>query len=184
MIRPIDPEKLEATQTRLRESIVSRIPEPKNRSYALALKGVSELRFRNRVFHVPPISYPAGLELQKIHLRLRGIGEGTPEDDRSLRQLLAVLEDAAVLCWKLCRPVSFVDRLFWRWLTNPFLGRRGDIQSGATYQEMGELLGFFFACRTRSSVRLRASDTPTLHARLISPTNWRSSSRLTGLRRG
>jgi hypothetical protein len=175
MIRPIAPERLAATQAKLRASILQRTPDPQNRAYALALRGISVLRFRNRVFHVPPVSYPVGLELQGLHLKLKKIGEGS-EDPESLRALLAVLEEAAAVCWSLCKPVALVDRLFWRWLTNPFLD--------ATYQELGELLGFFFACRTRSTVRLQAGSAVTLYERSISPTTLRSSWRGMAERRG
>ena len=176
MIKPIDPEKMARTQARLLGSISPRnIPDPKNREYALALRGISVLRFRNRVFHVPPVSYPAGLRLQELHLKLKKIGEGN-EDADTLRELLAVLEEAAAIMWGMCEPVAWVDRLFWRWLSNPFVD--------ATQQELGELLGFFFACRTRSTVRLHTETPLTLLDRSISRTTSASSSRSTGRRRG
>lgn len=175
MIRPIDPAKLEATQKKLRDAFFERVPEPVNRHFALSLQGVSILRFRNRVFHVPPISYPAGLRMQEIFRRLEKIGKAE-EDADVLKELLRALEDAAALCWSLCKPVSLVDRLFWRLLSNPL--------RDASQQEMGEILGFFSACRTRSTVRLNASEVTSVYERSISRMNSRSSSGISGGPRG
>jgi hypothetical protein len=180
MLKPIDKAKMRATQARLAAELTDKSPEPVNRAYALALGGESILRFRGRVFRVPPISYPAGLRLQVLHVRLRKVAKGADTDgesDASLRELHAVLDEAARLCWSLCRPVSLWDRLFWRWLSNPFLG-------AASIQELGEIVGFFFECRTRSTVRLQAGEAESLHVRSISRTSWRSSSSITAARRG
>jgi hypothetical protein len=180
MLRPINRAKMRDTQARLAATLTDKIPEPVNRAYALALGGDSILRFRNRVFRVPPISYPAGLRLQVLHVRLRKVASGANADgesDASLRELLAVLDEAARLCWSLCRPVSLWDRLFWRWLGNPFLG-------AASIQELGEIVGFFFECRTRSTVRLQPGEAEKPHVRSISRTNSRSSSNTTAARLG
>jgi hypothetical protein len=180
MLRPINPAKMRATQARLAARLTEDGPEPVNRAFALALQGDAILRFRNRVFRVPPIPYPAGLRLQALHRRLKRVGDSSSADgesDASLRELHAVLDEAARLCWSLCKPVSFVDRLFMRWQSNPFL-------AASSIEEIGQIIGFFFECRTRSTVRLQSGEVASPLFRSISRTNSRSSSSTTAARPG
>lgn len=153
-LRLLTPEESEAAQRQYVDEAAAayaqlegRIPAARNHRYALALQGVSVLQFGARVFHVPPVPYPAGVELQQIQHRLNKLSQGDDTDDAWKRDLLAVLDEAVAVFWDLIKPATPWDRLFWRWRPNPFLDDLSET-------EIGELLGFFSACRTRSRVRL------------------------------
>jgi hypothetical protein len=167
MIQSLPEAVVAETQRRLREAILAESPDTKNVEYALALKGVAELRFRNRVFHVPPIPYPAGVRLVAIRRRLEA---NAKEDDASAattRALLRILEDAADLAFELIRPVTLLDRLTWRFRANPFLD--------SSEEEIGQLIGLFWACRTSATVRFSRQAPQARHKASISPTRSRYS---------
>lgn len=149
----LTPEQVEEANAALEAEVAgkmrrleSRIPEPANHDFALALSQTATLQFRARRFFVPPVPYPAGIRLTKIYAALKRLGGADENDADGIRALLEVMEEAVDLFWALVKPVTLWDRLLWRVRSNPFLH--------CTEQEIGELIGFFFVCRTRSRVRL------------------------------
>jgi hypothetical protein len=165
-VAPISKEQIEATQSALRTELrlvpnEDERPAPANVSLLNALKGDELLYFRGRRFKVKHVGFIEGATLstlegrysnqsvkEKARREARERGEVVPVDVNEVKEMLDVLEDTVALFHKLVVPVGWLYRLLWPWLRNPF--------EDATDQEIGELLGFFFACRTRSSVRFES----------------------------
>lgn len=104
------------------------------------------LNHRQRRFRVPPVGFRDGLVLAELQAELQRLEENTPADARErvaqLRAELAVLKDAAALMHRLIRPLTWWDRLTWRWRGNPFT----DVEAA----ELQRLFGFFCSARTSS----------------------------------
>lgn len=103
------------------------------------------LRYRARVFRVPPVPYKQGLWLLALDQELRRLGklEATQEN---VSRTYVVVEDMLTIFHQLVRPHSLFDKLFWRWRANPFLH--------AEIGEINVMRGFFCSARTNSSVAL------------------------------
>lgn len=149
MLRAPDEKAVAAAQTRLREMFKAPTVEVKNVAAAAFLESISVLQFRNSLYHVPPIPWAVGLQLQRCYIRLQNIS--ILDESADVNQSMKNLEDLEVLMFEvvqffkdLVRPLSPWQRLTWRW-RQPFLD--------VSQQELGELLGFFSACRMKSSVR-------------------------------
>lgn len=149
MLRASDEKRTAEAQNLLRQKFKTTKTTVKNIDSALGLGATSLFEFNGKHYRVDKVDWKDGLELQKLMLQLQAIQNSESENlEKSSVEDLKKLEDVAVrltqLFKKLCRPVGLIRRIFWRW-SNPFID--------ATQQELGELMGFFFACRTRSSVK-------------------------------
>lgn len=89
------------------------------------------------MFSVPPVPYRAGVRLTE----LRSAIEASEDDFETAR----LFDEAAALFKTLVVPESRIRRWLWRWWPNPF--------RYCSDTEVGHLLGFFSACRTKSRVR-------------------------------
>lgn len=115
-------------------------PEPRyvNGPEAAALDRSRFRVFRGRVYEVPPIPVPLGLDLFELQLQLLD-GGNVAEVRRIHRELLALFK-------KLARPASGLGRLFWRLAPNPF--------RHASEREVRDWLDFFWLCRTGTPYRV------------------------------
>jgi hypothetical protein len=133
-----DPDRLAAQgRAELRGAVRRTAREVENASAVAGMAASGLFHFRGRV-------YLDGVALQEVMLQLRALG-GAAVSAESLASLRSALAVAARLFRRNARPIGW-RRLFWRITPNPFLRM--------TEVEAGQLLGFFLACRMRSSVRL------------------------------
>ncbi len=147
MLKPLTQEGVDATQEWFRDKFSSDLGHTQaNVDAIIALEATSELRYEGRRYRVPPVPYRAGIILQKRYMELQEIIGGAETED-SLRKLLTLCEQLLPLFKTLCVPVSTWERLTWRW-RDPF--------ANASQQDLGRLLGFFCACRMKSSVDFNA----------------------------
>jgi hypothetical protein len=113
------------------------------------LGGEKRLLFRLGHYRVPPVSYRDGAFLLSLYRRLRQAItdlEGGTITEEEARRLHKNLCDRCVATFpRLVIPMTRLHRWLFRWLPNPF--------TRCSDEEIFELLGFFLACRTRSSVR-------------------------------
>ncbi len=117
-----------------------------NAEHAAALGDLRLLHYRGRIYSVPPVPYPAGLQLEMIQHRLATLArDGTASDD----QVESVIADAVALFGRLVYR-GWLHRL----LPNPF--------RHSSEGEVGALLAFFQMCRMASTVR---SASPKARAR-------------------
>lgn len=144
MIQAWGEENIEAAQLLLRDRFKPAEHSLQNVDAAMALDQTSVVRYRGRGYRVPPVPYDQGLQLQRLHLELLALTKDeAPETAEQLEQVLVILQDLLPLFKQLCRPTALFERLTWRW-RRPF--------DDASQSELGELLGFFSACRTKSTV--------------------------------
>jgi hypothetical protein len=140
-----DPDRLAAQgRAELRGAVRRTAREVENASAVAGMAASGLFHFRGRVYLGQPVSYLDGVALQEVMLQLRALG-GAAVSAESLASLRSALAVAARLFRRNARPIGW-RRLFWRITPNPFLRM--------TEVEAGQLLGFFLACRMRSSVRL------------------------------
>jgi hypothetical protein len=130
-------------------------PLPKNLSAVDRLTGQELLVFRGRKYIVRHVGFAEGARLSVLESRYanrmlkdnqirarRMAGEVMP---LTVKETLDILEDTVTLFRDLVKPKSLPYRLLWPFLSNPF--------DEASEKEVGELLGFFFICRMRSTVK-------------------------------
>jgi hypothetical protein len=95
------------------------------------------------VFDTPPVPWQDGVKLIELQVRLAELHDKEVSTD-TMQALLTIYEECLPIFRRNVRPVALLDRLLWRWLSNPF--------ANATAAEMSELLDFFFECRMKSGV--------------------------------
>lgn len=118
---------------------------------ALAVDSI--LSYRSIRYRVPPVGYKDGLRLQKLYRRSEEIARAARsekhpagvDDDVTEADLSELYGEMAALFHSLVRPTTIFQRVFWRWLPNPF--------ANVTEADVIKLMGFFFTCRTKSTVR-------------------------------
>lgn len=117
-------------------------PEVVNARFAGSIDGDDLLLWNGRTYRVPPIPWEAGAELLEIQA---GLAQLAQSPDAPMREYRILMRRAASLLPRLIRRPL-------RWLRpNPF--RR------ASGQQIGELIGFFYACQMK----------PPVGTRLVSP---------------
>lgn len=109
-------------------------PAPVNRDAVLQLFHPTPLRWDGVEYSVRPITYPEGLDLERLQLAL----QATELDEVAIASRLAAYESARNLFWSFLSPQP---------AENPF--------SDLLPEEVGALLGFFCACRTRPNAPSR-----------------------------
>lgn len=103
-----------------------------------------ELAFRGRPYHVPPVPWPLGAEILEVLERVT-----------KSRPAIEDLKRAAVLTKQACRPVTRLDRLFWRFeFYNPF--------AASSRPEVGRNLGFCWLFHVLDSVAFAMAEAPAL----------------------
>lgn len=131
--------------------------QPRNvRATLLSMgEGRLEITHRGRSYELLPVTFSDGLRLQEARAAIEradhaqhNTDELTPE---VMRDYYMALKHVVSLAPQYLRPVGRVRRLLWR------LGLTRNPYRGATEAEVGQLLGFFLATSTRSSVRFRAN---------------------------
>jgi len=123
-------------------------PEPAKIANVNPLLGrdrAREFEYRGRRYVVPPIDYREGAALQLfIQTEMQPWTDKAPTWE-TMDEYEAVCAASAEMVWRLCRPAGW-RRFLKRWMHNPFM-RAGD-------NELSDIIGFFWQCRTKSSVRL------------------------------
>ena len=153
-----------ASEATTAKALKNQLPSMGNIVAVEALTATVRFRYRGRVFDAPPIPTLPGLKLQAIELELKKIGDEPPlpseelavERMASLKEMLIEMVD---IMWKHVRPVGILDRLLWRWESNPFFN--------ASRKEVAELLTFFSQCRKTSSVSLLEVRSPKRRRRRL-----------------
>lgn len=140
MIQPTAPERIQQVQDALLAEFrgTGEHPALANTQNTLALGDATHLEFHGRLYRVPPVPYRAGAQLQELMDLTRRAGRDWKARDQLNGR-------AAQLFFQLVRPVSRWRRLLWPAVGNPF--------RQASEEEIQELYLFFFACRTKSTVR-------------------------------
>jgi hypothetical protein len=133
-IRPVSQEGVNRVQKHLREQL--RDPEVKNGAPVRRLSLPDHIEFMRRRYEVPPVPYRKGTRLLEIRREMKDA-----DDVRAVK----LVDEAVALFRELVVPEGRIRRALWRWWPNPF--------RYASDQEVGELLGFFSLCRTKSRVR-------------------------------
>lgn len=126
----------------------SRGPAPKipvlNTELILGLYADSILFFRGWRLRVPPIEYREGVRMNALWRDFAAMAkdkdEGGAEKDDAY---LALLRQMAECYRRVVTPKGWIQKVMWRFARNPFLKM--------TEGDVGKLMGFFFACRMRSS---------------------------------
>ncbi len=140
------------SQAWLRETVKPPDTIAMNVGVAANLPAPMAFIFNARIYRVPNIPYPLGIQLQELYIQLAKQGSNQDEETvAQLHELQALCDQAAALFPALCEPKNWFVRMLWRrgWLRNPFLS--------ATSSELAHLLGFFLQCRMKSSVQLLES---------------------------
>jgi hypothetical protein len=123
--------------------------EVANVSTVRQMYDITRLDYRGRTFHVPPVPYREGLELQRIRVAIERLG-GKGDTPESLSEFGDLYAEAVTLFGRLVRRPSWLVR----WI--PF--RRSPFRN-ATFIEVAQMLGFFCACRMRSGVVVQHAPT-------------------------
>lgn len=152
MLKPSEASKVKASQARLQGMFKPQKSEVKNIDPAMNLESTSIMQFRGRLYRVPPVGWQAGLELQRQYLKLQDLQrkeDQIPDDKYAssiehLKEMEILMNRMFRFFKSLCSPMSWWETITWRF-RDPF--------QDATQQELGEMLGFFFECRTKSSIR-------------------------------
>ena len=159
----------EVVEAIAREGYEKRFPEgrptagpPANGRPALALlgsEGHHVVPFDGRGYVLGYVSFEDGIRLVQAQASVDGLGDTDPTPE-AVEAYLAAMRVIVDMAPRYLQPIERVRRFFWRLglVRNPF--RR------ATDAEVGQLLGFFLACRMRS--RGLASTPP--EASLAEPT--------------
>lgn len=142
---------VEASESTTARLLRKQIPSIGNIVAVESLTATVRFQYRGRRFDIPPIPTLPGLRLQAIELELERMGDEPPlpsDEDavEAMKSLKDMLLEMFQIMWENTQPVGWVDRLLWRWESNPFLN--------ASRKEVAELLTFFLQCRMTSSVRL------------------------------
>jgi hypothetical protein len=147
-IAPASQELIQATQDTLRGMAVNVHQEVGNVGLASDMAGSAYLAYGRHRYEVPPVQYKYAVELEEIRLKLDevAVGDSSLEQNRQMGELY---DRAVKLFPKLLRPTFGVQRLLWRWVSNPFLT--------ASPVDIATLIYFFCSCRMRSELRLEAS---------------------------
>jgi hypothetical protein len=132
-IRATPPEQMLAAH-RSEAILAAPPPAPVNRDAVLQLFELPPLEWDNETYPVRPLTYPEGLQLQRLQLVLQ-----TAETDAaSINAREKAYDDACALFWDFLQPKPDV---------NPFFS--------LLPEEVGALMGFFFALQTKPNVRSR-----------------------------
>jgi hypothetical protein len=107
-----------------------------------------EIPYRGRIYELLPVSFQDGLRLSDLRETLEDL-EHAPTTRENVLRYVAALRAVVALAPKYLRPRGRVRRVLWAFARNPF--------RGATDREVGELLGFFLGCRTRSRVQYQGT---------------------------
>jgi len=148
------PEKdYELMQVVLRKEVEQNRTKTVQRNTALAsdMEAEAVLRFNGSRYLVPPVPYKLGNVLQDMMLRLQEYGATASPDMEDEDDMDRMVQDGIALFPRLCYPESLIRRLLRPFLPNPF--------SNISVAEFGDLLGFFWGCRMRSSVQFPSSGT-------------------------
>jgi len=124
-------------------------PPPSNGRPTLVLLGSESyqvLAFRGRGYELGHVGFEDGIRLVEAKAAVEALDESDPTPE-NVAAYLAALRLIVRMAPRYLLPIGRVRRLLWRLRLrlNPF--RR------ATEAEVGQLLGFFLACRMRSRVR-------------------------------
>ena len=138
-------------------------PPPANGRPALVLLGSESYQvvaFGGRGYELGHVSFEDGIRLVGAKATVEALDESDPTPE-NVEAYLAALRLIVRMAPRYLLPVERARRLLWRLrlLRNPF--------RHATDREVGQLLGFFLACRMRSRVR---ASTPA-EASLGAPTS-------------
>lgn len=147
-IQAVLQEDLEREQTRLKEELlVAPVLRQVNTPNVLRLNESSTFLFRGRKYHVNPVSFKLGAELQGIRIRIAEVAPLMDEAESVLPEYVALCQQACALMWQECIPDDPRERVRKRVRKgyNPLLH--------ATDGEVGMLMGFFSKLRMLSSVR-------------------------------
>jgi hypothetical protein len=142
MLKLSTPEQQDHAQAQLKALFQAPAVDLKNVGTVLALEASGRFAYRGKSYVVPPVPYTQGLQLHQIFLRLQALGS-KQENEAALQELFSLMSAAVMLFKGLVRPTSWWQRLTWRW-QQPF--------ADVTEKEVGELMGFFFVCRMKSSI--------------------------------
>lgn len=143
---------MDANHTRKRRPRLDRAPLPpaattevRNTQAVLDLGNLKAFLFRGQPFGVPPIGWKDG---QRLVLLQASFNQYLSKqlDESAARGYFAAVAQVAPLLWQLTRPVGKIRRLMKR------LGLHRNPFQEATEAELGQLLSFFQACRTMSSI--------------------------------
>jgi len=135
-------------QTALRAAFDTPPATVSNVASVLDLETSSLFEFHGRLYVVKPLSWKDGLVLQKLWHRLEALRRA-PNDLTAVQELYDLMQAFVGMVKSLVKPKSWATRLIWRW-HNPF--------EQCTEQELGEIMGFFSACRMKSSIKFLAEN--------------------------
>ncbi len=147
MILAPTPQELEEAQEQDRERFQRPRIEKKNVGFVFFLEEPPRIPFQGRMYEVPLVSYLDGLRVSELLEELDGLAREEVTAEWVVRSR-AWHAAAIATIRRLVRPDRGRLRRFrWRFrlLRNPF--------RLVTAGEVGELLGFFAMCPTRSTVR-------------------------------
>ena len=147
-IEPTNKLQLEATQVELRKMARNVNEEVGNVGLATNVEGPAYLTFGRHRYKVPPVQYQLAVELEEIRMKLDQLADGEASLEQN-RQMGELYDRAVKLFPKLVRPTFGIQKLLWRWATNPFLN--------ASPVDVATLIYFFCSCRMRSELRLEAN---------------------------
>ena len=135
---------------------------PANVEATLFLLGakIRVLPYRGRGYELGFVSFEDGLRLTQAKVAIDVFAEGDPTPETA-KEYLQAMRTIVRMAPRYLLPVERVRRLFWR------LGLRRNPFRKATDVEVGQLLGFFLGCRTRSRVQYP----PPADARDLVPTS-------------
>jgi hypothetical protein len=126
----------------------------RNALNAIDMMDLRVLPYRGRQFLVPPVPAPVGWRLDDVRQRLDWLSKEPVTPDNRLehyQRRLDLFIEALNLFGTLVRPLTVLDRLTWRWQLRyrpPFR-----YPSDPNDREFADLMGFFWLCRMRSSIR-------------------------------
>lgn len=143
-LQPTSDAQFEATQAELRQQVKPTKQELGNVGLAADMLGPAYIRYGRYRYRVDPISYPLGIELEEIKLKLDELADLPPTHENNMA-LLETFDRAVQLFPKVVKPMFGFQKLLWRFTSNPF--------RGASASDIFQLLYFFCSCRTRSVVR-------------------------------
>lgn len=138
-VQPWTEDRRAQVRAALSETMPSaRAPRVVNTRFALNPDGDDTLLWNDREYQVPPIPWEAGAELLEIQ---SGLAQLAQKPDAPMREYRILMRRAVGLLPRLIRRPL-------RWIRpNPF--RR------ASGQQIGELIGFFYACQMKPPVGTR-----------------------------
>lgn len=147
-IVPTTNAQIDEAQERLRAMAVNVGQEIGNVGLASDMAGPAYLVFGPHRYKVPPVPYQLAVELEEIRLKLDQVAEGESTQEQN-RQMGELYNRAVNLFPKLVQPTFGLQKLLWRWVSNPF--------KDSSPVDVATLIYFFCSCRMRSVLRLEAS---------------------------